>query len=396
MNLLPHNSELLCSVCGQAILAPFFYEDELPTLCSVLFESKEAGKQAPRGECELAFCPACGWITNTLFSPELINYSAAYDNALHFSHRFGAYANDLARRLIQDHKLSEKVVVEIGCGDGHFLALIAESGTKSCLGFDPSSAYVQTVQHQSVEIIPKLFDGSSIEHCDFVICRHVLEHISNPKNWLDNLRQAIEDSGSPKLYFEVPNSYFIFRDLSVWDIIYEHCNYFVPETLKFLFEICGFEVTNYGTSFGDQYAFVEAELANPDSQLMEVPQLQEAEILTQLASEFASLYSAKVEGWRQNIKGIRQNHDRTIAWGAGSKGVMFAKLMGDSYKDHQFVDLNPRKAGKFLPLSAKQVILPEQLSDAAPGAILVMNPLYVDEIRAILDNLGCNSTIYVV
>ena len=35
---------------------------------------------------------------------------------------------------------------------------------------------------------------------------------------------------------------FTLRDLAIWDIIYEHCGYFVPESLASCFDEAGFQV----------------------------------------------------------------------------------------------------------------------------------------------------------
>ena len=47
---------------------------------------------------------------------------------------------DLAAGLVARHGLAGKHVIEIGCGDGYMLDLMAQHGVASATGFDPSMA----------------------------------------------------------------------------------------------------------------------------------------------------------------------------------------------------------------------------------------------------------------
>ena len=68
-------------------------------------------------------------------------------------------------------------------------------------------------------------------------------------------------------------------------------------------------------------------------------------------------------------------------WGAGSKGVTFANLVGGDSIGCA-VDVNPRKHGRFVPGTGHRVISPAELAERQPAAIVVMNPLYTSEITA--------------
>ena len=57
------------------------------------------------------------------------------------------------------------------------------------------------------------------------------------------------------------------------------------------------------------------------------------------------------------------------------------------------VDINPRKHGKFLPGTGQVVSPPEALLDHPVDKILAMNPIYVDEIRAMLRRLEVSAEV---
>ena len=52
------------------------------------------------------------------------------------------------------------------------------------------------------------------------------------------------------------------------------------------------------------------------------------------------------------------------------------------------VDINTHKHGRFLAGSGHEIVAPGALREIRPHVVLVMNPIYVDEIRAELQTLG--------
>jgi hypothetical protein len=52
------------------------------------------------------------------------------------------------------------------------------------------------------------------------------------------------------------------------------------------------------------------------------------------------------------------------------------------------VDINPYKWGKFMAGTAQQIVSPDFLLRYRPDLVVAMNPIYLAEIRATLDELG--------
>ncbi|MEL7206757.1 MAG: hypothetical protein AAGK32_00755, partial [Actinomycetota bacterium] len=71
----------------------------------------------------LVACTGCSHLYNQAFDPGLIDYTASYENTLHYSEQFRAFADELADRLIERYDLVGETVVEVGCGPGHFLSI---------------------------------------------------------------------------------------------------------------------------------------------------------------------------------------------------------------------------------------------------------------------------------
>ena len=85
-----------------------------------------------------------------------------------------------------------------------------------------------------------------------------------------------------------------------------------------------------------------------------------------------------------------------MIWGAGSKAVAFLTTTGIAPEIEFLVDVNPHKAGKFLPGTGHTVIAPEQLREYQPGVVVAMNPVYIDEIRQRLASIGVSADVIAV
>ena len=127
-----------CPVCGFADVQIFVSIPQVPIYCNLLWATRVRALEAARGDIELGFCRNCGYVYNVAFEPDLMDYTQAYENSLHFSPRFQTYAEDLARRLIESYGLYNKDIIELGSGQGDFLRLLCDLGGNRGLGFDPS------------------------------------------------------------------------------------------------------------------------------------------------------------------------------------------------------------------------------------------------------------------
>jgi len=376
-----------CLICGSVKIEPVINFGRMPAHCNLLWPSEEDAKRAPRGEIQLWYCTTCGYIFNLLFDPQKMAYTQAYENSLHFSPRFQEYAEALAANLVERYNLYDKDVIEIGCGQGDFLKLICELGDNRGVGFDPS--YVrEPVDDNSMRRITIIEDYYSSEYsqyqADFIICRHVLEHIPSPFDFLTSIRQAISDINKTVIFFEVPNALFTFRDLGIWDIIYEHCSYFIPNSMQYLFSRCGFNVLEIAEEFGGQFLRLEAK---PEQGAVPFHSEELSEFYRYIGV-FIDKFRNKLEAWQNNLEKMMQANQRVVIWGAGSKGVTFLNMFDSSEVIHYAVDLNPRKQNMYIPGTGQKIVSPDFLVDFRPDSVLVMNPLYYQEIKQRIDKLG--------
>ena len=90
---------------------------------------------------------------------------------------------------------------------------------------------------------------------------------------------------------------------------------------------------------------------------------------------------ADVGGWEGQGKTSR-------IWGSGSKAVSYLTTLGLRDEIDAVVDINPHKWGRFLAGTGHEIVGPDALEAIRPDVVVVMNPIYVEEIGASLRGLG--------
>ncbi len=392
------SSKQNCTVCGAGPAVSVIALSRMPIFCSVQWPTRHEAINAPRGNMELSFCPECGHLFNSVFDPSVMQYSAAYDCSLHFSPSFKGYAEGLADQLIEKYQLYGKNVVEIGCGKGEFLAMLCERGNNRGLGFDMSYEAGRAHASERITFIKDYFQEKYLESdVDLVVCRHVLEHIPQPTSFLASVRQALGARTQTAVYFEVPNALYTLQDLGIWDLIYEHCSYFSPASLRSAFIRSGFHVTDMEITFNGQFLSIEA-TPDPDApDLDDLPEIlrkdEELRRLGQNVAAFRESYLHKLEEWHTRLQSSREKNMRTILWGAGAKGVMLLNALDSENVVEYIVDINPHKQGLYIAGTGQQIVPPEFLIDYYPDQVIVMNPIYQEEIKSRLEALDVNTAV---
>ena len=372
-----------CLACGSSAVTRFLELPDVPVFCYVLLKDEDEAKAAPRGTLDLGICGDCGHVFNLKFDPELVAYAEGYENSLHHSPRFQAYAEELAAELKQRHGLTEGHVVEIACGQGDFLKLVCSEPGCTGTGFDPSFRGEQlgggiTMEREYFGARPL---GRTV---DLICCRHALEHIDDPVPFLEMVRRGVPAGSDPAVFFEVPNSLYSLRDGGVWDFIYEHVSYFCGTSLSACFERAGYAVGRTWETFAGQFLCLETAPAGSGLEGGPVAPVPPVPELVAMAAGLGDEMAALLGKWRERFATVAAAGGRVAVWGTGSKGVTFLNLMGPDGAVGVPVDINPEKHGLHVPGTGQEVVGPEKLADLGIRLVLVMNPVYTEEIAGMV------------
>ncbi len=382
------NTIIPCPVCSTTNVQPVLEIPQIPILANVLWDNRADALAARRGDMQLTFCETCGHVFNRAFDPALMEYDVHYENSLHFSPRFQQYADWLARYLIARYGLNGKKIIEIGSGKGEFLRMLCEFGQNTGVGFDPSYAAAAEESHPALSFVKDIYsERYSRYQADLVLSRHVLEHIYRPAEFVQSLRHTIGAGNQTVVFCEVPNFGYILRDTALWDLIYEHVSYFSANSLKQLFASNGFNILNLSDAFEGQFLYIEAEpgQSSPPANGSKLLPLHD---LAAQVERFANNSQVKLTRWKDQLNSLREHGKRAVLWGAGSKGISFLNMLHVENEIEYIVDINPRKHGKFVTGAGQQIVSPEFLADYRPDTIIVMNPIYREEIQGMAGKIG--------
>lgn len=379
----------LCPVCASADLRPLASVERVPVFCNVLLPTREEAISAPVGGISLATCPRCHHVCNTSFDNDIIEYSPDYESSLHFSPTFEGFATELANRLVDSYDIRRRQVVELGCGKGDFLAMLAAAGDNDAIGFDPS--YGGAIDHHqgpgTVKVIRDTYQVAGRDLAPaLVVSRHVLEHLGDPSQLVSGLAQWA--SSDPVVYLEVPDADYMFESFAFWDVIYEHPSYFTAASLCRLCTDNGLAPTRIESPFGGQYLAVTARIGTAESIAPRDPANP---------TPFGLRLGETLDRWSRRMRALDDSGGGVAIWGAGSKGVSFSAIVdGTAETITLAVDINPRKTGRFMPVSGIEVSTPDDPRLREVDLVLLMNPLYEIEVRNEVHARGLTAEVEVV
>lgn len=378
-----------CPGCGAGRMYVFYEIFGVPAHSVLLFESRREAVEFPRGDIRLAWCAECGFIANLAYDPARKAYSGRCEETQGFSGTFNSFARTLAADIIERHGLRGKDIIEIGCGKGEFLRLLCEMGGNRGVGFDP--AFVperDTAQTPGVSFITDFYSEKySHYRGDLIVCKMTLEHIHDAGRFLGAVRRSI-GAGDTALFIQVPDVTRILNGLAFWDIYYEHCSYFSPSSLRKVLATSGFSVTGIRTDYGGQYIIAEAVPAAPGAPLQ-----AEAESIHAPVTYFAENNSQLISLWKKKLAEMRSSGYRVALWGSGSKGVAFLTTLVVKDEIEYVVDINPYRQGTYMAGTGHEIVSPSFLKAYRPDAVIIMNPVYREEIERELAGLGVDAEI---
>jgi hypothetical protein len=231
-----------------------------------------------------------------------------------------------------------------------------------------------------------------------VTSRHWFEHLDDPYEFLVDLRQR---AGTRPVYgyLEVPDACY---DLSTagWEVIYPHVSYFDAYSLVRIVERAGWRVEDTGTWFGGMFRFIEISANSKVSTTLSnqthsvrLPGPADRDRQLTAIQGFTQRHEAERTAWRNRIVELADRGAQPVLWGAGSRGVQFLRFADPDRRLAAVVDVNPRKWGRYLPITAHRVQAPESLAELRPTTVIITNPSYRAEIAEHLARMGVTADL---
>lgn len=348
-----------CRVCGQADLTPFLDLGRQP-LANAFLPLAALGQPEPTYPLRVVWCAQCSLAQlGEVVDPRLLFRDYLYHSSgMPASKHFRQYAEAIVKDFIHS---PNDLVVEIGSNDGHFLAVVKESGTR-VVGVDPAANLARIAHHRGVPTIADFFSRAvaativaTSGPAQVIVGNNVIAHIHDYRDLLEGLAVLLAPDGV--FVLEAPYLGDMVAHLTYDTIYHEHLSYLALRPLQVLFARYGLEIFDVqwypvqGMSFR---VFVNRPGVRPIKASVGAGVRRELALgLAREASyhRLAQRIAASKEQLRAVLTRLKKKDGKTIAaYGAPAKGNTLLNYcgIGREFVDFAHEDL-PAKVGLYTP-----------------------------------------------
>lgn len=355
--------EAICPACGHHVAVPFLRGGSQPLATLGWPETPELAQAMTRLPVDFVRCVECGHVYNPDFDYSKVPYGDRPNLMFNSGTRWSTFIRNTVRRMVRT--LPERpIVVEIGHGDGSFLAALAkELPMGGFVGFDPHGA---THGPAGVELRAEMFDPAvhlAELQPDIVISRHVLEHLTSPLAFLQRLTFAAAQLERDQLaYLEVPCIDRALQAYRTVDFYYEHNSQFTSHSFRMMLSRCGAEPAEIGHGYDDEVIYSYVRLAGKRSQVE----------IAGAAGDFFDSTCAAIPRIGRELEKLRNSGARIAIWGGTGKSAAFINRYGlDAVRFPAVVDSDPAKVGTYVPGAGQEIRRPQWLKEHPADVILI-------------------------
>ena len=355
--------ETTCPACGFSVAIPFLEECLQPLVTLAWPETAEAAQAMVGLPMDFVQCVDCGHIFNVAFDYAAVPYTSKPNLMFNRGALWSGFIRDLQQELLS-YLPKHPVVVEIGHGDGSFLAALAEQHPDGAfIGFDPHGV---KQGHPRVEFRAEYFDP--VIHLpelqpDLIISRHVLEHLTNPLGFLQRIAfVGLSLNLHPFAYFEVPCVDRVLETKRTVDFYYEHNSHFTTSSFTRMLERCPAKVVKIGHGYDGEVVYGLLEITGHAEQLRTAYAAQRYYAATQdsLATICAQLAVLHAAGQRVAI------------WGGTGKSAAFINRYGlDAERFPLVVDSDPEKVNTYVPGTGQRIRFRDALHEQPVDVVII-------------------------
>lgn len=356
--------EKRCISCGAPLYAePVLTLDNMPASAQNIPDAGQV-KEDKGLTLNLCQCRGCGLVQ---FDCDPVWYYRDVIRSGGFSTTMVELRRNQYRHLIETYGLQGKKFIEVGCGQGEFLSVLAEF---------PADVYGMEHRKDLAVLARKaglkVFEGFTEDEdtqipegpFDVFLSFNFLEHQPDPNGMLQAIYNNLTEDGMGLV--TVPSLEYILQYDGFYELIRDHIAYFTFDTLRFLLERNGFAV-------------LEQEMVNRDTISMIVKKKKRLDAAG-LRDSF-TIINEEVNGYIDHLV----TEGKSIAiWGASHQGFTLAATTRLGEKVSYIIDSAPFKQGRFAPTSHLPIVAPDYFLEHPVDAILIVAPGYTAEIAGII------------
>lgn len=231
----------LCAICGNNELEVAI---ELPNLPLTGIFCQEAAKEPVRGiDQQLLICTECG---HGQLAKEVAP-GALYDDRYSFRSSTsvtGRQGTEFFLTILDEITASKNFncILDIGCNDLYLLKQL-KGRSNVRVGIDPLWSSIEAQRDdKSITVSGTTIEDAELDSIleappDLIVCRHVLEHIYEPRAVLQKLLDVVADDAL--FLFEVPSFEALVQRLRFDQVFHQHLQYFTLASFQRLLAAIG-------------------------------------------------------------------------------------------------------------------------------------------------------------
>jgi 2-polyprenyl-3-methyl-5-hydroxy-6-metoxy-1,4-benzoquinol methylase len=333
----------------------------MPAVAQYLPDAQSLAEE--RGiDLEVYQCSGCGLVQ---LRNEPVHYYKEVVRASGFSSDMKEFRLKQFGDFVQQNALTGKKIIEVGCGRGEYLSLIAQCGVQT-YGLEYAENSVAECRKNGLTVYQGFVEGRDyrIEHQPFdAFFLGFLEHLPDPNSVLRGIYANLSDDAVGMI--EVPNFDMILRNNLFSEFMRDHLFYFTKETLRTTLALSGFEIVSCTEIWYDY-------------------------ILSAVVRKRKKTDISSFQEHQDRIKGdlddyINRFGSTSVAtWGAGHQALALFCLFDLGGMIKYVIDSATFKQGKFTPATHVPIVSPDMLISDPAEAVIIMAGSYSDEIGKIM------------
>ncbi|MFC1585753.1 methyltransferase domain-containing protein [Fibrobacterota bacterium] len=203
---------------------------------------------------------------------------------------------------------------------------------------DPNAPY-QT-KRANISVVKEFFSRSKFneEQFDFIIAKHIIEHINDLKTFMNDVRYILKEGG--KAIIEIPELMYALSNINYTFFYHQHLSYFEECSITNLLQLYGFDIVDLQNDKGVIRLIAERQ------KRIEFPGFEKNE---HLLLEFRR-YEKELDAYLRNLERFFTEavaDEQCIFYGAGSSTVLLLNLNKKIKKYiKSVVDSSENKIGK--------------------------------------------------
>lgn len=321
----------------------------------------------------LSTCPACDFVfIAEPMEPEEFYGEVQLSTSTSPARHLDSLIESLTQRLTAT---VAPLVLEIGCNDGLFLEKLRAAGLSRLFGLEPAAGCAQLARERGLAVETGYFGRDAAQaflarhgQPDLVICRHVLEHVTELDDFMAALALLLGEKG--QLLLEMPDLAAIEAQGDCSAIWEQHVNYFDLSTLTHLLARFGLRVTEHRSiDYGGGALLAMAAPGPADQASSPRGRVTLQDRLTR-----------HIRSFRVQVGELADKKARIVAFGAGMRGAMLLSLTGVAGMLECVLDDNPLKIGRYFPGTLLPIRSSQILYENRPDICIVM-PMNAKEIE---------------